>query len=241
MKTRPHSSRHLAGAAPIVMVLALAGCGTETNGAASPPTGSEPSSTTSTMTPTESPSEPPFAELTTREQDAVLTEALRTWQSALAEHLDPASEHLQTEEDLVYRRWSPRGVKPKPYETVPSSLALPKLGWRNAGDSGTGMVELTVFAQWNDAKYQMPCKFLETPCNPFDVDGARRGFHGTFSDHPAFGDGLFIAMEREDDTSIVITVSSLFGNNTEIPISGTGLTQEALVEAALDIRIALPQ
>lgn len=48
-------------------------------------------------------------------------------------------------------------------------------------------------------------------------------------------------MQRQDDTSIVLTVSSLFGNNTEIPISGTGLTQDALLEAALDTRIALPK
>lgn len=241
MNTRPHSSRHLAKASLVVLVLELAGCGNESDRATSPSTDTEPSRSASPIAPTEPPSEPSFGELTVREQDAVLTDALRTWQRTLAEALDPSSEHLQTQEDLVYRRWTPRGEKPKPYDTVPPSLALPKLGWRNAGESGTGMVELTVFAHWSDAKYQMPCKFLETPCTPFEVEGARRAFHGSFSDHPAFGDGYFIAVERQHDTSIVLTVSSLFGNNTEIPISGTGLTQDALLKAALDTRIALPQ
>lgn len=222
----------------MLVLLAIAGCGKEPDRAASD---TEPSRSSSLVSPTESPSEPQFGELTVRQQNAVLTDVLRTWQRAMAEDLDPASEHLQTEEGLVYRRWTPRGEKPKPYDTVPSSLALPKLGWRNSGESGTGMVELTVFTQWNDAKYQMPCKFLETPCKRFEVDGARRAFHGSFSDHPAFGDGFFIAVQRQDDTSIVLTVSSLFGNNTEIPISGTGLTQNALLKAALDTRIALPQ
>lgn len=237
---QPRRPNGLASVLLVVTVLALGGCGNESGDALSA-TDREPPDGASSPIATGSPSEPPFGELTVREQDAVLTDILRSWQRALAEDLDPTAEHLQTRQDLVYQRWSPRGVKPKPYDAVPSSLTLPKMGWRNAGESGTGMVELTVFAQWGDAKYQMPCKFLETPCTPIEVDGARHAFRGSFFDHPAFGDGLFVAVERQDHTSLVLTVSSLFGNNIEIPISGTGLTQDALVKTALDSRITLPQ
>jgi hypothetical protein len=240
-RPRPHRHPQLAIVALVLAILGLTGCGGGPDGAVVASGDRNESPSASLNTPSEPASEPSFGELTVRKQDALLTGVLRTWQRALAEDLDPSSEHLQIEKRLGYERLTIGGVKPTPYDTVPSSLGLPKLGWRNAGESGTGMVQLTVFAEWSDAKYQMPCKFLETLCIPFEVDGARRAFHGSFSDHQGFGNGFFIAVERRDDTSIVLTVSSLFGNNTKIPVSGTGLTRDALVKAALDSRIALPQ
>ncbi len=182
----------------------------------------------------------PFGALTIAEQDAVLTDLLRTWQEVLATRLDPTSEHLVTDPDLEYRRFTPSGTKPTPYDEIPWMVDLPKLGWENAGESGTGSIQLAVFARWVDAKYQMPCMFLETPCRRFEVDTARQAFHGSFADHPSMGDGFFVALQREDGTSVVITVTSLFGNNTQIPVSGTGLTRAALVDVALDPLIALP-
>lgn len=186
-----------------------------------------------------------FGSLGIKEQDAILTRTLREWQQAVVDHLDPRGEHLATDPHLAYVRASFGDAKAKPFETVPPLMGLGKLGWHNAGESGAGAVELTVFAHWLSspdwigAKEQMPCLFLETPCNRFSVEGARRAFTGTFSGQP-LGDGFFVAIERADGTSIVATVSNLFGNSTEVPVSGTGLTRDSLAELALDPRLSLP-
>lgn len=200
-----------------------------------------------TTAPSPSPSEQLFGGLTVKAQAEVLTGVLLTWQDVVAERLDPTGEHLEVDPELRFRHYAPTGTRPTPYDGVPGMLSLPELGWSNPGETGTGMVELTVFAHWGSsdgaigAREQMPCLFLETPCGRFEVEGARRAFGGSFADHPALGDGFFVALERTDGTSVIVTVTNLFGNNTQAPLSGTGLTRDDLVAVALDPRIALPQ
>lgn len=232
-------TRALLAASTLVLGLGFTGCGDEPGLAASGRSSDAPLTWVSPgqfRTPEKS-----FGDLTIRQQDALLTEALRTWQEVLAARLDPRSQHLGTEANLTYRRFTASGRTPRPYDEVPVMVSLPKLAWRNAGESGSGWVQLSVFTRWVEARYQMPCLFLETPCHRFRVASARRAFHGGFTDHPAFGDGFFVALERTDGISVVLTGSSLFGNNTPLPISGTGLTRQDLVEVALDPRIALPR
>jgi len=168
-------------------------------------------------------------------QERLLSNTRRRWLRALADDLDPSYQHLDRNADL---RYSVSGKQPL---AVLSSLDLPHLEWRMEGQSGAGMVQLTVFRRWADAEEQLPCKFLETPCESLQIAGASQAVRGTFSDHPAWGDGLFVGAERPDGTAVVVTVSTLFGNNYTTPVSGLDLTFGDLARVATDQRLQLPE
>lgn len=147
---------------------------------------------------------------------------LNRWREVLAEYLDPGGEHLEKGVSNMQGGTGSKGTK---------------LAWTNAGETGMGMVQVSVNAGWSGLLWACGVEFsgLESwDCR--DVP-APRGLTGTIAEH----DGITeVAVEHEDGLVVVLTVDTLFGNNSTVPVSGIDLGDDLLVRAAADPRLDLP-
>lgn len=148
---------------------------------------------------------------------------LNRYRDVLAEYLDPSGEHLE------------QGVSNM--QSGGGSLGT-KLAWTNDGETGMGMVQVSVNAGWGGlASWSCGVQFsgLENwACR--DVP-APRGLTATVAEH----DGVTeVAVEHEDGIVVVLTVDALFGNNSTVPVSGIDLGEDLLVRTAADSRLDLP-
>lgn len=145
-------------------------------------------------------------------------EALQRYRQVLVDHLDPTGEHL----DPSVTNMQSGGR---------TSLGT-KLGWSNDGESGLGMVQVSVNAGWGVVdSWQCGAGW---DCRDITAPG---GLPGRVAVH----DGVTeVAVQHADGTVAVITVDALFGNNSTMPVSGIGLGEDVLAAAAADDRLSLP-
>lgn len=150
-------------------------------------------------------------------------ELLRGYQLVLSEHLDPDGQHLQ-----------PYGAS-NGRQSVGGRGRLAgigaKLSWTNPGESGLGMLQVFVSHGW-DSQFDWYCG---GGCR--DVPAPGGAVAARVHEH----DGILeVGVERADGHVVVLSANPLFGNNSTVPVSGLGLGERALLEAAADPRPALP-
>ncbi|WP_193610704.1 hypothetical protein [Nocardioides lijunqiniae] len=142
---------------------------------------------------------------------------LNRYRDVLAEYLDPEGEHLE------------KGVSNRQSGGMSQGT---KLAWTNDGESGMGMVQVTVSAGWGgvdvwDCGAGWTCRDIP----------AGRGLTAEVAEH----DGVTeVAVEHDDGIVVVIAVDALFGNNSTVPVSGIDLGDDLLARAAADPRLDLP-
>lgn len=156
---------------------------------------------------------------------------LAAWQAILAEHLDPGWDHL-----VRYDARTNGNVQSATNGGVVTSLGS-KYGWQNDGEAGLGMLQVSVNADW-DALF-WPCG---TPagraegwsCHDGTVPG---GLRAEVAEHDGVRE---VAVQHADGVVVVLTVDSLFGNNSTVAVSGVDVSERDLLRAAADDRITLP-
>jgi hypothetical protein len=147
---------------------------------------------------------------------------LQQWRDVLAEHLDPGGTHLEKK---------PSNEQAGGGESGSTSLGT-KLAWTVPGEDGMGMVQIAVhsareLAYWECAEPGWSCSDAHAP--------------GDLTAELAEHDGIReVLVEHADDHYVQLTVDTLFGNNSLVPVSGIDLTTPDLLAAAADPRLAFP-
>ncbi|MEU0266566.1 hypothetical protein [Nocardioides sp. NPDC006303] len=147
---------------------------------------------------------------------------LQKYRDVLAEHLDPAGEHL---DETVSNM---QGGEAGSGRTIGT-----KLGWTVEGEDGLGMVQLAVGSGWDGVGFL--CDDPGWTCEDVDHPGAKEARVATY------GNARTYAVERSDGTVVAITLDSLFGNNSTIPVSGVDLGEKEVMAAAADPRLVVPE
>ncbi|WP_205471552.1 hypothetical protein [Nocardioides sp. SYSU D00038] len=156
------------------------------------------------------------------------TATLRRYHRVLAERLDPRGEHLEPwSADTANQQGSGAG-------DLMTSLGS-KFGWRNPGEEGLGMLQVNVSAGWSPDSTQMFCG-SELACEDVTGPNGERAVVGSTSS----AGRVVVAVEHADGQVVVLTSDALFGNNSTVPVSGTGLEVDELLAAAADDRLSLP-
>lgn len=147
---------------------------------------------------------------------------LQKYRDVLAEHLDPAGEHLQ------------KTVTGMQGGVAASGRAIgTKLGWTVEGEDGLGMVQLAVGSGWDGVGLR--CEDTGWACEDVDHPGAKTARVATHDGAHTY------AVERSDGTVVTITLDPLFGNNSTIPVSKIDLGEKEVMAAAADPRLVVPE
>ncbi len=149
---------------------------------------------------------------------------LSRWNDILAEHLDPQRGHLQ-----------PFTLRTSNSQSGDDYLGS-RFGWTNAGESGLGMLQVDVAGTRAGSpnspcvtgQYDLTCRAAEGP----DGESAQVGISESVTT---------VELEQSDGDVVTLTLDRLFGNNSRVPISGSDITPEQLLEAAADERLDLPE
>lgn len=147
---------------------------------------------------------------------------LQKYRDILAEHLDPAGEHLQKTVSGTQGGQAPSG-----------RMTGTKLGWTVDGEDGLGMVQLAVGSGWDGVGLR--CEDPGWTCDDVDHPGAKAARIATHDGARTY------AVERSDGTVVTITLDPLFGNNSSIPVSGIDLGEKEVMAAAADPRLVVPE
>lgn len=147
---------------------------------------------------------------------------LQEYRDVLAEHLDPTGEHL--EKNVSNMQGSDGGSG----RTIGT-----KLGWTVEGEDGLGMVQLAVGPGWDGAG--LLCEDPGWTCEDVNRPGAKVARMATHDGARTY------AVERSDGTVVAITLDSLFGNNSTIPVSGVDVGEKEVMAAAADPRLVVPE
>lgn len=221
---------HLGVAAGAAVAVAVVGLGSATvpdlvraDGDGSPGPAGTTSRATPDLTPSPTPRSPGPRRIELPTMGDIRHHAdLNRYRDTLAEHLDPRGEHLE------------KGVSNM--QSGGGSIGT-KLAWTNDGESGMGMIQVTVAKSWRQVEvWACGVKFsgLENwDCREIP---APRGLTAQVAEH----DGVTeVAVEHEDGHVVVLTVDALFGNNSSVPVSGIDLGEELLARAAADPRLSV--
>ena len=145
----------------------------------------------------------------------------KKWNNVLAEHLDPQRLHLE--------KVTKATINVQSSSTIESAGALgSRFGWTNSGESGLGMLQISVAAGWPYAE-----AWCESTCAPITVAGSPRAL--TYESNGSRS----VAVERGDGLVVTLTTDALFGNNSIEPVAGMDLSIDDLAEAAADPKITL--
>ncbi|MFD7073989.1 hypothetical protein ACFV9G_07225 [Nocardioides sp. NPDC059952] len=147
---------------------------------------------------------------------------LQKYRDVLAEHLDPSGEHLEKTVSNMQGGHAGSG----------RSIGT-KLGWTVEGEDGLGMVQLSVGSGWDGVG--LPCGDPGWDCEDVNHPGAKVARVATHDGARSY------AVERSDGTVVAITLDSLFGNNSTIPVSGVDLGEKEVMAAAADPRLVVPE
>lgn len=142
-------------------------------------------------------------------------ELLQDYRDVVAEHIDPAGTHLQKKPDNLQ---SGGGLGTK-------------LGWTMPGQEGLGMVEVFVGSGWNG--------FVGASCGEPEVRCSNRTVDGIEARIIEWDGSSSVVVDGPQET-VAITVNSLFGNNSLIPLEGMDIPLDDLVRAAADERLTPP-
>ncbi len=209
------------------------------------PGGSEPAPVAKDPAPTSTPAPTP-APVTTPEgrtcvpmADPVRGEApvynrtVKGYRQILAERLDPQGAHLDRWE--VTRSVQSSGSQLGCPEGSVSMTGLgTKVGWRVAGESGQGVVQVFVVAPggWPDSS--VVAEYDDWQDRPVALPGVASA---EVSVHEG---GTAVVVHRADGFTVEIDANDLFGNNSLTPVSSLDLTVDQLLAAAADPRFTLP-
>ena len=141
-------------------------------------------------------------------------ELLQAYRDVIAEYVDPTGQHLQRVPD---NQQSGGGLGTK-------------LGWSNAGEEGLGVIEVFVSDSWADQWYlwcddTQDCRDLTVG----DIDARVLREDGT----------TWVGVQRADGSVAVLSVSTLFGNNSTVPVSDIDVSVGDLARIAADERLVL--
>lgn len=154
---------------------------------------------------------------------------LVAWEGVLAEHLDPRWQHL-----VKYDARTNGNVQTSTGGDGVVTALGSKYGWRVAGEAGLGMLQVSVDAGWKDLYWD-----CGRPASGWDCRDAR-GPHGEQARTARHDGVLDVAVQHDDGEVVVLTADSLFGNNSTVPVSGLDVSEQGLLAAAADDRLALP-
>jgi hypothetical protein len=156
---------------------------------------------------------------------------LAAWQAILAEHLDPGWQHL-----VKYDSKTNGNVQAGSNGGAITSLGS-KYGWRNDGEAGLGMLQISVNADWDQLFWL--CGTPAARAEGWSCHDARApgGLPAQVADH---GGVREVAVQHADGVVVVLSTDSLFGNNSTVAVSGIDVSERDLVRAAADDRITLP-
>lgn len=150
---------------------------------------------------------------------------LSRWNDVLAERLDPQREHLQ-----------PFTRRTANEQSGGDSYLGSRFGWVNPGEEGLGMLQVGIAASSRGIGSWSICG-----SGPDDlVCSDATGPNGERARVGQSGSVTTVEVEQTDGEVVLLTLELLFGNNSLVPISGTDITTDQLVEAAADERLDLP-
>lgn len=153
---------------------------------------------------------------------------LSRWNDLLAEHLDPQREHLKP--------YSPKSANSQSSSGPGGATSLgTRFGWTNAGEEGLGQLAVTVAT--NRGAASSPCHTGEGGVTCRDATGP----NGEPARVGASDSVTTVEVEQADGDVVVLTLDLLFGNNSSVPLSGSDVSVEQLLEAAVDARLDLPE
>lgn len=158
-------------------------------------------------------------------------ETLTAYERVLAEHLDPQWDHLvkYTQANGNQQTGSNGGDT--------TSLGS-KYGWKNAGESGLGMLQVSVSAGWSGTDWLCGASAATVEnwsCHDVPAPGSAR------SAEVAVHDGVVeAAVEHQDGQVVILSASNLFANNSTVSVSGLDVSEAQLARAAADERLSLP-
>lgn len=153
---------------------------------------------------------------------------LTRWEEVLAEHLDPSWTHL-----VRYDAKTNGNVQSGSGRHGLTSLGS-KYGWRNPGESGLGMLQLSVSSGWRGLYWECGTPGAGWSCHD------STGPHGEPAQVAEHDGVLDVAVEHGDGQVVQLSLDALFGNNSTVPVSGVDLGEDDLVAAASDDRLSLP-
>lgn len=159
---------------------------------------------------TDSPSEPP--EPTEPPEPVVDT---RDGKQLLTDWADVVASHLDPRREHLQR-------VPTGYQGTGQRGFGTKLGWSNPGEDGLGLVQVLV----------VPGTGGRSSGREVEVDGVTARVRGG-------ADDLTVSVAHPDGFVVTIGVSTLFGNNSLVPVSGIDVTGSDLVLVAADDRFTL--
>lgn len=146
-------------------------------------------------------------------------ETLRLYNQVLAERLDPSGEHLDRDVSNMQGGGSSIGAK---------------FGWTNPGEAGLGVIAISVNDGWQATGWSCGMPQIDITCHDITAPG---GFDGEVAEYDG---GMDVAVEHADGTVVILSVETLFGNNSTVPVSEIDLSVEDLAAAAADDRLKLP-
>lgn len=141
----------------------------------------------------------------------------------VAEHLDPSKKNLNYDTDSLQAGGGPGG----------RTMGI-KLGWKVSGQSGEGLVQISVSNQTGpDAA---PCGLdLGVTCASVTLPG------GLAAQLGEKGDGAFeVSYRQPDGETVDVLVDPLFGNDSSSPVTGMSVTKQDVYRLVQDHRINLP-
>jgi hypothetical protein len=138
--------------------------------------------------------------------------------------LDPAGRHLDYSTQSLQSGAGAQGV----------SLGI-KMGWRQPGRDGEGMVQLQVSTEGgSDLEACAMLGGVECP-QEVQVDGRTMRVGDE-------GDGRFVVLYRQPDGErVIVLVDRLFGNNSVTAVRHLGVTRQDVYRLVQDDRLNLPR
>lgn len=152
------------------------------------------------------------------------------YRDAVARHLDPAGQHLET--GTISNIQSSRVAGNCPAGQVRYDALGTKLGWSVAGRPGLGMVQVEVNAP-GPGTSQVEAGVDGWQPHPTTLPGVRslQVARGTTR--------LGVLLTREDGTRVGLLADDLFGNNSLVP-QKVDVDLDAMIAAAADPALTLP-
>ena len=154
--------------------------------------------------------------------DHKLLQEVQAYRDIVAQHLDPAGQHLDARAGNVQSSGS---------ECDMSDLGT-KIGWSVPGEDGLGEVQVEVTTDWRSSQIALAHDgWLDAKPK---VPGVVRAWSVKYDG------GFAVAVTREDGLTVVLSADELFGNNSLTGISGFPFSPDDLFETAVDPAFTLP-
>lgn len=162
-----------------------------------------------------------------------LNRVVKGYREILAERLDPQGAHLDRWE-VTRSVQSSGGQVGCPDGSGWVDALGTKVGWRVAGESGQGVVQVEVSDAGSWSESSLRYSHDDWRDQPVRLPGV------VSAEVASYDGGTAVVVHRTDGVSVGIDANTLFGNNSLTPVSGLDVTTDQLLAAAADPRFALP-